>query len=87
MRTKIVDTDVNHCEITLKFASGEVANLKLFAPVDGGYVRVNDRNLSQVCERLAGTGNTLTWSPKSHPRLSDLIRQEYRRLRRAERKN
>lgn len=55
-----------------------------FCPGHGaGYVRVDDAacRFPQVCERLSGTGSTLTASPET---LLSVIRREYRRSRRAE---
>ena len=53
-------------------------------PEDGGYVREKMRNgnWEQVCDLLAGRGNTLSCS--SREKLIDLIRAEYRAMRRAE---
>ena len=55
-------------------------------PLEGGYVREQDSrgNWEQVCEQLAGMGNTLACS--SRDRLLDLIRAEYRAMRRAEKR-
>jgi len=54
-------------------------------PLSGGYV-MEHRNgeWKQVCDRLAHTGSTLTCS--SRERLLDLIRREYRAMRRAEKR-
>ena len=53
-------------------------------PQDGGYVRekMSNGNWEQVCDKLAGMGNTLSCS--SREALIDLIRREYRAMRRAE---
>ena len=53
-------------------------------PEEGGYVREKRSNGSweQVCDKLAGSGSTLSCS--SWSRLLDLIRAEYRAMRRAE---
>lgn len=53
-------------------------------PEDGGYVREKMSNGSweQVCDKLAGRGSTLSCSSRN--RLLDLIRAEYRAMRRAE---
>ena len=53
-------------------------------PDDGGYVRekMSNGGWEQVCERLAGWGSTLSCS--SRGRLLDLVRAEYRAMRRAE---
>ena len=53
-------------------------------PDDGGYVREKMPNGSweQVCDKLAGRGSTLFCS--SRDRLLDLIRAEYRAMRRTE---
>ena len=54
-------------------------------PLSGGYV-MEHRNgeWKQVCDRLAHTGSTLTCSSREH--LLDLIRREYRAMRRAEKR-
>ena len=53
-------------------------------PEEGGYVREKMSNGSweQVCDKLASMGSTLSCS--SRDRLLDLIRAEYRAMRRAE---
>ena len=53
-------------------------------PDDGGYVRekMSNGDWRQVCEKLASMGSTLSCSNRS--RLLDLIRAEYRAMRRAE---
>jgi hypothetical protein len=55
-------------------------------PEDGGYVRekMSNGNWEQVCDKLAGMGNTLSCS--SRDKLIDLIRAEYRAMRRAEKR-
>lgn len=55
-------------------------------PLDGGYVKeYRNGEWRQVCNRLAHTGNTLTCS--SRDKLLDLIRREYRAMRRAEKRD
>ena len=53
-------------------------------PDDGGYVRekMSNGGWEQVCDKLAVRGSTLSCS--SRDRLLDLIRAEYRAMRRAE---
>ena len=55
-------------------------------PEEGGYVRekMSNGNWEQACDKLAGMGNTLSCS--SRDKLIDLIRAEYRAMRRAEKR-
>lgn len=55
-------------------------------PQDGGYVRerMSNGNWEQVCDGLAGRGSTLTCSGRD--KLLDLIRAEYRAMRREEKR-
>jgi hypothetical protein len=54
-------------------------------PPDGGYVREQiNGEWKQVCDRLACMGSTLSCS--SRERLAELIRREYRAMRRAEKR-
>lgn len=54
-------------------------------PPDGGYVREwRHGEWQQVCDRLSGMGSTL--SCRSREALPDLIRREYRAMRREERR-
>lgn len=56
-----------------------------FCPATGGYVRECDKgNYSQVCCGLSDRGSTLYCS--SPEKLPDMIRREYRAIRRAEKK-
>lgn len=74
----------NHATVTYTdtFEEREV-RLECYAPSAGGYVRAADH--SQVCEGLASMGNTLTWHPSQGP-LVELLRREYKRMRRNERR-
>lgn len=52
-------------------------------PPDGGYVReYRNGDWKQVCDRLSHMGNTLSVSSRAN--LLDLIRREYRAMRRDE---
>lgn len=72
----------NHASVTYTDAfEGHEVRLHCHASTDGGYVRLSDH--SQVCEGLASTGNTLIWHPSQGP-LVELLRREYKRMRRNE---
>jgi len=86
MKTTIEIQAENRC--TIQFTdglTGELVSLELFAPAKGGSVKVEARGYPQICERLASTGNALTWSPSIGP-LCELVRREYRKRRAAERR-
>jgi hypothetical protein len=83
MKTTIKNLKPNRCSIT--FADGitdEICSMELFAPIGGGYVKIEANGYPQICERLTRTGNTLMWDGAGE--LADLIRREYRRMRRSE---
>lgn len=63
---------------------GERVTRTFVCGVDGGYVREIDNcgRYPQVCEGLARLGNTLSCG--SRAALPELIRREYRRMRRNE---
>jgi len=56
-------------------------------PPNGGYIRehLGNGRTTQPCEKLATRGNTLMAS--SRTALADVIRREYRAMRRAEKKD
>lgn len=86
MRTTITIQGEDRCTITYQDAiTGRAVTMELFAPRRGGYVRIEAPGYPQVCERLASTGEALTWRPENGP-LSDLVRRHYRAMRRAERR-
>lgn len=62
--------------------TGQDVSLDLSAYGGGGYVR--DAKGQQICRSLAYSGSTLSWDGKQP--LVDLIRREYRAMRRQERK-
>ena len=64
--------------------SGDRVTRTFFCPTGGGYVREQDsrQQYPQVCDRLSSRGSTLTC--KSRDNLIDLIRHEYRAMRRME---
>lgn len=68
--------------------SGETERVTrtFICPHNGGYVRekMSNGNWEQVCESLAGTGNTLSCA--SRAQLIELIRAEYRAMRREEKR-
>jgi len=68
--------------------TGETVRVRreFICPYEGGYVRekMSNGNWEQVCERLAGKGGTLSCA--SRDRLTDLIRAEYKAMRRAEKR-
>ncbi|MPS30043.1 MAG: hypothetical protein E2576_14210 [Alcaligenaceae bacterium] len=63
---------------------GERVTRTFVCDANGGYVREmdNDGRYPQVCEGLARLGNTLSCG--SRAALPELIRREYRRMRRTE---
>lgn len=67
--------------------TGERVTLDCVVSEGGGarYVRVIERDggTHQICERLSGSGNTLMCDP-SRVALADVLRREYRAMRRAE---
>jgi hypothetical protein len=80
MRTKIKSTDWHRVTITFtRPYDDRPITYNLFAPIDGGYVRYEGTN-SQICERLARTGDTLYWHGATP--LVDLIRYEYKKMKR-----
>lgn len=84
--TTITIQDENRCTITYQDAlTGRTVTLELFAPRKGGFVRLEAPGHPQVCQRLASTGEALTWRPADGP-LCDLVRKHYRAMRRAERR-
>ncbi len=89
MKTKITTDEVGR--VTVEYDSqdwtGDVRRVRtFFCPSNGGYVREVDSRgqYPQVCDRLAGSGATLYC--KSSDGLPDLIRREYRAMRRAEKR-
>ena len=78
---KTVITEVNSHEVNIKFENnfGEIVEMNIWAPASGGYVRSGEK---QICKKLSATGSTLQWDDTAH--LIDLVRREYRAMRRAE---
>jgi hypothetical protein len=89
-RTTIKPLDDNH--VVIRYAdcyTGEIIEREFWAPSGGGYVREIDAahpgtTGRQVCELLEGVGPTLYWG--GHGRLIDVVRREYRAMRRVERR-
>lgn len=88
MKTTFTALRDNHCVAKYDTILGDPVERHFFAPFEGGYVCETDDDgyVHQVCDRLSSRGPTLYWHPSSHPRLIDLIRKEYRAMRRADQK-
>ena len=86
MKTTITTTDHGHVNIEFDTMDGRRRSMQISCPTTGGYVYEirPDGSTTQVCEKLAGSGSTLT--AKSRADLPDLVRREYRRMRRAEKR-
>lgn len=83
MKTAI--KSISNSRVEIKFEdliTGDIYEYDIWAPADGGYVRYNGDK--QLCERLSCRGNTLYWSGKAP--LVDLIRREYKAMRRADKR-
>jgi hypothetical protein len=90
MKAKFTTNSARH--VTLEYDVIDHAGTRrvtrvFWAPSQGGYVREYDKNScsSQVCERLSSTGVTL--SVTREEKLLDLIRKEYRAMRREDLRN
>lgn len=81
MKTVIKSIAGNRVMAQFDDISGDRIEVEFHAPAEGGYVRAGSQ---QVCEKLGTRGSTLMWSGKAL--LIDLIRREYRAMRRAESK-
>ena len=75
----------NRCSITYQDDMGTTVTRDFFAPGNGGYVREDWDSPRQVCGELRGGGWTLMWDPKRHPKLVDLVREEWTRRKRRDR--
>lgn len=88
MKTKIKSTEDNRCTIEYDCAhTGERIVQEFWTPTGGGCVyEIDDRHPgtlgTQVCDRLSTRGNTLHRS--ANRPLVDIIRREYRAMRRDE---
>lgn len=83
MKTIIKAIDDNH--VWLKFydpLTDTIYEYDIYAPASGGYVRFNGGK--QLCHRLGCMGITLYWGAATP--LVDLIRREYRAMRRHDKK-
>lgn len=82
MKAKFIAT-ANH-RVVIQFcpvvSGDEMVEIEYSAPVSGGYVRNSDNK--QVCKKLSTRGDTLQWAGDKS--LIDLIRREYKAMRRAE---
>ena len=89
MKTKITTDEIGRVEISYDngawYADGERVTRLFSCPPDDGYV-IEWRNgeWKQVCDRLAGMGSTL--SCRNRDSLPDLIRREYKAMRREEKR-
>ncbi len=88
MRTKIIEHDER--DVTLRYLSSytdEVVEMHIWAPRPGdsgmSYVRCDGDK--QLCAGLSSGGETLTYYAGT--RLVDLVRSEYRAMRRAEKRD
>ena len=88
MKTIITADDSTRATLTMDDRdTGKRTRTTFYVSGAGGsrYVRYTDEQGSprQVCRRLASTGDTLMCDPAREP-LADVIRREYRAMRRAE---
>ena len=87
-KKRAVITEVAENEVRIAFDDpyeGSRREFTVWACSRGGYVWADGRGGDgswQVCERLAGTGNTLSWSGKAP--LIKLVRRHYRLMRQEE---
>jgi hypothetical protein len=86
MRTKITADAQGRVTMAYVDWQGERRLRTFVCPANGGYVRETYASGSnpQVCERLSSAGSTLSVSSRSG--LLELIRREYRKMRRAEKR-
>lgn len=91
MRTRFTKDDAGRVTIAYDDElhwTGEAVRVErtFTCPHEGGYVREYRKEgaWEQVCDKLESTGNTLSCS--SRDKLMDLIRAEYRAMRRAEKR-
>lgn len=85
MRTTIQTDDKGYVTINYDCQmTGDRVTQTYFCPENGGYVKISDPEgrYPKVCERLSSRGNTLMSPNRSA--LADVIRREYRAMRRAE---
>lgn len=66
--------------------SGERIKLEIWAPVprEGGSSYIHYNGDKQLCHGLSGSGNTMTYPAGA--RLVDIVRREYRAMRRADKR-
>lgn len=76
MRATIKSISDNRVTVTETNHLGERVTTEYFAPMSGGYVRIDEGNrYPQVCAGLVSTGPALEWHP-SHGPLVNMIRRE-----------
>ena len=74
----------SRCTLRCENEYGEIESRDFFTPADGGYVRENWDNPTQVCGRLSNRGYTLEWRPSvKFPTLAAMVRREHRAAQRA----
>jgi hypothetical protein len=81
MKTIITEVAINHVSLKYTDVDGNGHEYDIRAPLGGGYVRHGDKG-DQLFERFAGSGVTMLWDGRAP--LVDLIRREYRAMRRDE---
>lgn len=79
MKTIITAVSAHEVNIAFENTFGEIVEMNIYAPAEGGYVRSGNK---QLCGALNTTGSTLIWGGKAP--LIDLVRREYRAMRRSE---
>lgn len=84
-RTKITDDATGNVTIVYENAFGDIITRDFTCPYDGGYIREYvGSDLKQVCAHLSNMGQTLTADSRAD--LVNVIRAEYRAMRRAEKR-
>jgi hypothetical protein len=87
MKTRIETTDNGNVKITYTdYWTDEDRTRTFFCPDEGGYVRewLKHGNNTQVCDQLAHRGPTLRCTNRAD--LPEMIRREYKAMRRAEKR-
>lgn len=85
MNTKITTTDTGTVVLAYDDEDGSRIEREFMVREEGGYVREHNPRTyewKQICERLSSRGPTLMAS--SRAALADVIRREYKAMRRAE---
>uniref|UniRef100_A0A6H1ZUZ8 Uncharacterized protein n=2 Tax=viral metagenome TaxID=1070528 RepID=A0A6H1ZUZ8_9ZZZZ len=84
MKTRITSDDHGRVRLQYEDCLGQDHDKTFSCPHDGGYVieLLDNGGTTQPCDGLSHTGNTLI--AKNRETLIDLIRREYRQMRRIE---